>query len=775
MGTRFFLSYARGDWDDLLSKFFELLVREVRSLAAIDAAEVAYRDQSNLDIGEHWKDELCAALSQTACLVCILTPTYFTRPYCGREFEFFRRRIARFSPGAPLVLPVLWIPPNIATPPYPAVVTDIQHGKDFPAVYAEKGLRAIMRERGHRHRAAWQTIRDGFVNAIVERPAKHPLPAWADHPTLETLPNIFSQGQNVTEHGSPGQVAPGSVRPALSRVRRFPPPAIRPHVVPDPEAAARLLDNNDRLGRTGIFGPSGSGKTSLAAYAAAQYRGRGDVLWLEIGELDLGMVLEMIASALGDSLLGVAGLTNQATRLRAVTEGGGHLIVFDNVPNDEAVTALLGSVGEGNAVIITGVDGGLASAHAPALKRIQIKPLSPENARSVLEALIEDDELDVHADHEAWERAVASVVTLAAGQPAVLEVLAGELRALGVEAAPRLELTIRGVATKSVSERLRQLGARTVGGLSTTARAVLHALHVFSSNSVSSGALARVAGTGPDTDVGLRELQRRMLVARTGMTWTFHDYVRRLSNEDCDAHEQLVESHAWYYLEIAERFGGYEWNARAYPSLVAHEDEVIPLLWRLLAQWGEGEAGVVRVMRLAFALSWFLHWRGLNDTRYRMCASVIEKAADVSIVPRRWQPVLANLFVDKGWVALQRKNVDEALELARAARPLLRRDRFFADELEAQGVMLQGNFDLAAQQFLAIAGAVPRATRLWHSATLRLAEACRLAEDFARYDSLLEELRVTSREPKLGSGEVIEDLRARILTKSAERAFSLGE
>ena len=217
MGTRFFLSYARQDWkdDEFLRSFFDLLVTEVRAQAAIDAAEVAYRDDANLDMGEQWKAGLPAALAETACLVCILTPTYFTRPYCGRELEFFRQRIARFNPGAPLILPILWIPPSIATPPYPAVVTDLQYGKNFPPVYGEKGLKAIVRNMGGRYRDQWEDIRDGLVKAIVEHPAKHPLPAWTDHPALETMPDIFAHDPDHPEPAPPSQGGPGKVRFAL--------------------------------------------------------------------------------------------------------------------------------------------------------------------------------------------------------------------------------------------------------------------------------------------------------------------------------------------------------------------------------------------------------------------------------------------------------------------------------------------------------------------------------------------------------------------------------
>ena len=127
----FFFSYARKNVDRAgkLKQFFEdlreevvglakreedaYLKQEIRQLPEDDDLD-AFFDTKTLKVSDDWKDKLHEGLQCSRCFVCLISVKYFQAGYCGREFEFFRRRIESYAsanpqdPAPPLIIPVLW-------------------------------------------------------------------------------------------------------------------------------------------------------------------------------------------------------------------------------------------------------------------------------------------------------------------------------------------------------------------------------------------------------------------------------------------------------------------------------------------------------------------------------------------------------------------------------------------------------------------------------------------------------------------------------------------
>src|SRR5580658_9852120 len=111
-----FLGYARKDTDSHLREFF----RELRQAIAIntpwtwDEKELAFQDTNSLGLGEQWEPKLREALENSCVFVCLTSPKYFERAFCGREFYIFQRRIQKYAGDKnylpPVIFPVIWVP-----------------------------------------------------------------------------------------------------------------------------------------------------------------------------------------------------------------------------------------------------------------------------------------------------------------------------------------------------------------------------------------------------------------------------------------------------------------------------------------------------------------------------------------------------------------------------------------------------------------------------------------------------------------------------------------
>jgi hypothetical protein len=114
-------TYKNALWSKLdkqgnfLESFFDELCKKVSDLTGDAAESVASRDQDRLQIGDKWSPRLVEGLQHSRVLVSILSPQYMKSESCGKEVEFFRRRLKKlqqssFDPKeSPRIIPVFWI------------------------------------------------------------------------------------------------------------------------------------------------------------------------------------------------------------------------------------------------------------------------------------------------------------------------------------------------------------------------------------------------------------------------------------------------------------------------------------------------------------------------------------------------------------------------------------------------------------------------------------------------------------------------------------------
>ena len=151
--TYFFLSYARLDENDnepYIERFFTDLNNDVRSLLGLDRDEtIGFRDATTIGLGKSWPKELKHALGKSRTLVCLYSPTYFKREFCGKEWAAFQSRLDNQYQGChpPLIVPILWETMEFADH-FPKFANDLQwKNESFGEQYSEFGLRALMKTK----------------------------------------------------------------------------------------------------------------------------------------------------------------------------------------------------------------------------------------------------------------------------------------------------------------------------------------------------------------------------------------------------------------------------------------------------------------------------------------------------------------------------------------------------------------------------------------------------------------------------------------------------
>lgn len=197
----FFLSYARDDRDDYLKEFYNDLNTEVRRLSGGKIESSGFFDGESIDVGEEWPEELTAALSVSRAFVCVQSPTYFGREYCGKEWAIFRLRQSEYlrdkPPGTklpPLIFPVLWVAARWMPKNLPDIITDIQFTHDdFGPEYKEKGLRGL--KVLNRYKDNYNEFVMNFAAMIMERVDQYTLPRLQSVPDIKTIMSAFVSQQ----------------------------------------------------------------------------------------------------------------------------------------------------------------------------------------------------------------------------------------------------------------------------------------------------------------------------------------------------------------------------------------------------------------------------------------------------------------------------------------------------------------------------------------------------------------------------------------------------
>ncbi|MFF7987930.1 FxsC protein [Streptomyces sp. NPDC007901] len=111
----FFLSYARKDHPgELVKRFYDDLVLELRRTGADPAAQTPFRDVERLGLGDDWARELGDAVGHCRAFVALYSPAYLNSEYCGKEWTAFQNRLREYRReteiDVPALVPVLWAP-----------------------------------------------------------------------------------------------------------------------------------------------------------------------------------------------------------------------------------------------------------------------------------------------------------------------------------------------------------------------------------------------------------------------------------------------------------------------------------------------------------------------------------------------------------------------------------------------------------------------------------------------------------------------------------------
>jgi hypothetical protein len=203
----FFFSYARDDENEpqgYLSKFFKDLQFKVASRRALDLKKTKVGTiDVRVEQGQDWDADLSSALASNKVLVAVYTPTYFSRPNCGKEFGVFLRRHPTLGldtndaiSGATNVLPIRWLPEDYydaSVPPSflehisdrPSTKTDDPPRKRAISRYVTKGMKRCVNVRPH-----YDELLDAFSKSIVDMV---PLPA-ASNVSFATAADAFAAG-----------------------------------------------------------------------------------------------------------------------------------------------------------------------------------------------------------------------------------------------------------------------------------------------------------------------------------------------------------------------------------------------------------------------------------------------------------------------------------------------------------------------------------------------------------------------------------------------------
>jgi len=199
----FFLSYARGDDDRFVEKFYRDLCQEVRVLTGEGRdTEVGFFDRHSIPPGAAWPEELVGALSRCKVFIALCSPRYYRSVPCGIEWNVFEQRLRRYDEQhrlrAPALIPLAWT--NTTMHP---VAAERQYDFDgFAEPYRRDGLRQMLRLGTNRR----SYLR--FVTALAER-------VVSTAETHQVAP--LHQRPIFTDLTSPFVGAPGTTGTAFAR------------------------------------------------------------------------------------------------------------------------------------------------------------------------------------------------------------------------------------------------------------------------------------------------------------------------------------------------------------------------------------------------------------------------------------------------------------------------------------------------------------------------------------------------------------------------------
>jgi len=185
----FFLSYARGDDDEYVRRFYADLCREIRVHGGLRRDEhVGFMDTTDIPLGAPWPLELASAIVNSTVFIPLYSPGYFLSEWCGREWAVFDRNVAQVSSMAPNggFLPVVWLQPASIPP----VALPRQHySVSYGETYGSVGLRQLIKLR--RYEDDYQETVAAFAAEIVRLTVGSPRRPWIGELPQLNIPSAF--------------------------------------------------------------------------------------------------------------------------------------------------------------------------------------------------------------------------------------------------------------------------------------------------------------------------------------------------------------------------------------------------------------------------------------------------------------------------------------------------------------------------------------------------------------------------------------------------------
>ena len=199
-GFHVFTSYAQANREKHLEKFIDEFSEQVGSLLGLaDRTTIVFFDRNGVKAGDEWSPTIIDALRHAKILVCLMSPTYLGREWCGRELEMFLGRLGKLhlpeGTSAHFIFPIWWQMP-VSPRPLPAKLCKWHHrDAGFPPRYEALGVKGLARK------ALWQQFRvmaDRLAELIVlTLNGDHHLPSGDPIADITEIANAFDEQQEL--------------------------------------------------------------------------------------------------------------------------------------------------------------------------------------------------------------------------------------------------------------------------------------------------------------------------------------------------------------------------------------------------------------------------------------------------------------------------------------------------------------------------------------------------------------------------------------------------
>lgn len=198
----FFFSYARADCDEYLDRFFKDLSGRIRQQLGLGREKkVGFFDQPEIELGTDWLEELNGELQSCPVLVSLYSPAYFRSPYCGKEWEVFRRRrelyvnLQRQAGNQdvrlpPVIKPVIWVP-LMENQQAPDAVSGPQYFMGDPMEDHNRVGLLRMRRQHRNFEDSYELFIDRLKKEIIDVAREVELPRLVNFEGLDKMESAF--------------------------------------------------------------------------------------------------------------------------------------------------------------------------------------------------------------------------------------------------------------------------------------------------------------------------------------------------------------------------------------------------------------------------------------------------------------------------------------------------------------------------------------------------------------------------------------------------------